>query len=79
LSFNLISNNGVFRGALPGRVIGRLAIDVRWSTLLGTVVCCLLGSLVISVLGIKGDAVYVFCFWNKWMIERNEKEESFLV
>lgn len=54
----LISNNGVFRGALPGRVIGRLAVDVRWSRLLGTVVCCLLGCLVIGVLGIKGDAVF---------------------
>ena len=56
----LISNNGVFRGALPGRVIGRLTVDVRWSRLLGTVVCCLLGSLVVGVLGIKGDAVFLF-------------------
>ena len=76
----LISNNGVFRGALPGRVIGRLAIDVRWSRLLGTVVCCLLGSLVVGVLGIKGDALCVlFCFWNKWINERNEKGESFSI
>ena len=53
----LVVRDGIFRGAIPGRVIGRLAVDVRWSRLLGTVVCGLLGCLVVGMLGIKGDAV----------------------
>ena len=68
MSFNLVSNNGVFRGALPGRVIGRLAVDVRWSRLLGTVVSGLLGCLVVGMLGIKGDAVM--------KIEREEESDE---
>ena len=55
----LVVRDGIFRRALPGRVIGGLAVDVRWSRLLGTVVSSLLGCLVVGMLGIKGDAVFV--------------------
>ena len=53
----LVIRDGIFRRGLPGRVIGRLAVNVRWSRLLGTVVSGLLGCLVVCMLGIKGDAV----------------------
>ncbi len=53
----LVVRDGVFRGALPGRVNDRLAVNVRWSRLLGTVLSGLLGCLVVYMLGIKGDAV----------------------
>ena len=52
----LVVRDGVFRRALPSRVIGGLTVDVRWSRLLGTVVSGLFGCLVVSMLGIKRDA-----------------------
>ena len=52
----LVVRDGIFRRSLPGRVIGRLTVDVRWSRLLGTVVSGLLGCLVVGMLGIKRDA-----------------------
>ena len=53
----LVVRDGVFRRALPGRVNGRLAVNVRWSRLLGAVLNSLLGCLVVYMLGIKRDAV----------------------
>ena len=55
-SLDLVVRDGVFRRTLPGRVIGRLTVDVRWSRLLGTVVSGLFGCLVVGMLGIKRDA-----------------------
>ena len=37
---------------------------------------CLLGSLVVGVLGIKGDAVFLFFFGISGEMRGNEKEES---
>lgn len=67
-TYLIVTQDGVFRGAVPGRVIGRLSVDVRWSWLLRAVVGGLLGSLVVSMFGIKRDAV---CFCREQQMEED--------
>ena len=45
---------------------------------LGRLCAAFLAPLLLACLASR-EMLCVFCFWNKWMIERNEKEESFLV
>lgn len=45
---------------------------------LGRLCAAFLAALLLACLASR-EMLCVFCFWNKWMIERNEKGESFSI